>query len=182
MPVKRLHVTPLFVCIGKVLRAQGVSGELKVLSYSDVAGQFQWLEVIYLGPTGELAAPYTVAEVREQGKYVFLKLTAHDSMTAIEHLQNQYCFIPEDELAPLAEDQFYIDNLIGLEVHTVQGEKIGQVTDILQNPANDILVVEYNQRAVYIPMVEEFIEEISIEQDCIRITPINGLLDTYNAY
>ena len=182
MPVKRLHITSLFVCIGKILRAQGVEGEVKVLNYSDVADRFQFLERIYLGPTSELAVPYSVAEVREQGKYVFLKLEAHDSIMAIEHLQGQYCFIPEGERAPLSDDHFYIKNLLGLYVFTVGGEDVGRVVDILQNPANDILVIEHDQGVVYIPLVEEFIEEINIEHNRIRINPIDGLLDSYNAY
>ncbi len=182
MPVKRLHITSLLVCIGKILRTQGVEGELKVLNYSDVADRYHLLKRIYLGPAGELAVPYSVAEVREQGKYVYITLAEHDSVADIKHLQGQYCFIPEEELAPLSDGHFYVKNLLGLQTYTVTGEEVGRVIDILQNPANDILVVEREQGLAYIPMVEEFIEEINVEQNCIRIKPIEGLLDTSNAY
>jgi len=177
MPIIRRYPKLRFVCIGKVLRPQGTAGALRVANYSDLKDRFVGLDVIYIGPVEELVAPYPVDEVREAGKHVIVTLANRRSIEAVEDLCGQYCFIPEEQREPLEEDHYYIEELVGMQVRTPDGESLGEVKAVKQNPANDLLVVDGPRGEALVPMVDAFVRRIDFDTKTIEITPIEGLFD-----
>lgn len=182
MGVKRIKNSDLFVCIGKVLRPVGVEGALKIQNYSDVTDRYKELEVVFIGPTTELAVPYDIESVEYRGKNVVLHLINHESIEQVEHLRGLFCYLPKTEQEPLDEDEYYIDELIGLEIQNTEQEIIGTVKDIIQAPANDVLVINNNGDELLLPMVDEFIKTIDIETGIIVINPVEGILDSTHAH
>ena len=78
----------------------------------------------------------------------------------------------------LDEDEFFIADLIGLDVFTVAGEKVGTLKDVLQYSANDVYVVKGdNDKEYLIPSTLKFVPEINIEEKKMIIDPIKGMLD-----
>jgi len=177
MPVIRRYPKLRFVCIGKVLRPQGTAGALRVANYSDLEDRFTGLKVIYLGPVEALAAPYPVEEARKAGKHWIVTLTEKSSIEEVEDLCGYYCFLPEGQRESLEKDHYYVEELIGMQVRTAGGESLGEVTEVRQNPANDLLIVEGSQGQGQIPMVEAFIRQIDFETHTVVVTPIEGLFE-----
>jgi len=175
MPIERLNIEEQFHCIGKILRPQGVKGELKMQNFSDITGRYQSLEYIYIGPTAKLSIPYKVAEVKETRGYVYLKLQLGNSINDVEHLAGLFCFVPENALPDLPDDLFYIRDLVGMQVYNIGNDHIGIVQDVLQNPANDVLVIKTDDQEFFIPMVDEFIKKIDMDHQKIVIKLIEGL-------
>ena len=78
---------------------------------------------------------------------------------------------------PLPEGQYYHHQIIGLKVRTTRGELIGTVTDILPGKSNDNYIVRGTTGEILIPAIEDVVQSIDLDQKCITIEPIDGLLD-----
>jgi len=78
---------------------------------------------------------------------------------------------------PLPEGQYYHSQIIGLEVRTVQGELLGNITEILTGKGNDNYIVQGNKGEILIPAIEDVVKSIDLDKACLIIEPIPGLLD-----
>ena len=83
-----------------------------------------------------------------------------------------------DQAVPLGKDEYYIADLIGLDVFTEDGEHLGELIDVLQTGANDVYVVKLEDgREVLLPVIRECIKEVNLEQGEVRVHLMKGLLD-----
>jgi 16S rRNA processing protein RimM len=81
------------------------------------------------------------------------------------------------QLPKLEEDEYYWYDLIGLEVVTVDGERLGSIAEIFETGSNDIYVVRGGKREYLIPAVSAVIDSVDLEGGRMLITPPEGLLD-----
>ena len=168
--------------VGKVYRPHGVQGELKVAPETDDPARFAELYTLYLGRDARRTTPYPVEGVRFQqtkrGVTVILKLDGIDDRDAAERAMKQQLFATEEALPPLAEDEVFVHDLIGLNVVTENGASIGTVANMLTLPAHDTYVVRRpGKPEAMIPDVEDFIVELDLNESRLVIRPIEGLLD-----
>jgi 16S rRNA processing protein RimM len=77
----------------------------------------------------------------------------------------------------LPEGEYYHDQIIGLQVITTSGIKLGAVTDILPGTSNDNYIVPGLTGEVLIPAIEDVVKSIELDKGTITIEAINGLLD-----
>lgn len=167
--------------VGRVLRAHGVRGEMKLLPETDDPERFADLETIYLGPRPETAEAWPVTSVRFQqskkGTLVVVRLEGVETPEDVAALRGRAVYALAADLPPLAEDEVFLHDLIGLAVATESGEAVGEVKDVLQMPAHDTLLVARDTLPdVMIPAVPEFIVAVDLEAERIVIRPIEGLL------
>jgi 16S rRNA processing protein RimM len=168
--------------VGRVVRAHGVLGEIKVAPEVDDPSVFEGFSEIYLGPGPNRAVPTPVVSVRfqptQRGTLVILKLDGVGTREAAEALVKLNAYALDEALEPLAEDEFFLHDLPGLTVVAEDGARIGVVRDILELPAQPVLVVERAALPeVKIPLVPEFIVDIDFEGARIVVHVIEGLLE-----
>jgi 16S rRNA processing protein RimM len=85
--------------------------------------------------------------------------------------------IAESDAAPLADDEFYYWQLIGLAAVTHTGDPVGTIKEVFETGANDVLVIEGpDGREHLVPFVASFVE-VDLATKTATITPIPGLLD-----
>ena len=108
---------------------------------------------------------------------VLLSLQGIESRNDAERLRGATLEIPGDQVLPLAENEYYYFQLIGLQVVAESGESIGKVEDIISYPANDVFVVRMGEREVLIPDVPDIICKVDLQNGCLVINPLPGLLD-----
>ncbi len=108
---------------------------------------------------------------------VLLKFLDVDSRNAAEELRNSILMVERsDTEVPEESDEYYDSNLMGCEVRTVSGELIGNVTDVLHLPSQEVLVVGRESMEYLIPFVESIVPTIDIEAKLITVNPPEGLL------
>lgn len=168
--------------MGHVLKAHGLHGAFKVRAETDDPKRFAHLTVLYLGETASVARPLRVQSVQYQptrhGTVVVLRLDGIDTPEAAERLRHQALFADEATLPPLADDEFYLDDLVGLEVRREDGTPVGTVRDVLDLPAHPVLVIARpGQADALIPMVPDFLGELDVQAGSLVIRPIEGMLD-----
>lgn len=161
------------ILIGKITSAVGLKGEVKVYNYSDGVSIYEETPQIYAGEK-----LYEVRSVRTQKNMVVLGLAGIDDRNAAEKLRGTELFVTEADLPELPEGQFYVRDLIGMEVISDEGEKIGLVTDVIQNTAQDIFEVEMESgKRVLIPKVDAYVKQIDGQERRITVHLQEGILD-----
>lgn len=161
------------ILIGKITSAVGLKGEVKVYNYSDSIEIYEETPQIYVGD--ELM---DVISVRQQKNMVVLRLSGFTDRDAAERARGREIFVTEADLPELPEGQFYVRDLIGMQVVTEEGEDLGKVTDVIQNTAQDLFEVELPEgRKVLIPKVDAFVRSIDGEARTVTVRLQEGLLD-----
>ena len=111
-----------------------------------------------------------------KGKAV-IQLSTVNSIKDAEKLRGQVIEIHHSQLHYLPEGQYYHFQLIGLEVQTIRGEVLGNITDILTASSNDNYVVSGAGGEILIPAVEDIVKSVDLARGCLIIEPIEGLLN-----
>ena len=166
--------------IGKIVNVHGLNGEVKVYNYSDSIEIYQRMKAMYFGER-----LIEIRGVREQKGMVLLKLEGIDSRDGAERMRGTEVFVTEEDLPELPEGQYYVRDLIGMEVMLAEdcdgykaGRSLGIVTDVIQNTAQDIFQVEADDgKKVLIPKVDEFVTDINKGERVITVKLIEGLLE-----
>ena len=162
--------------IGQIVNTQGLKGEVRVYPYVDDINRFDELENFYLDKN--FNQEFEVERVRYKGNMVIMKIKGVDSVEMAERLKTKNLYVSRENSVDLDEDEFFIADLIGLDVFTVAGEKVGTLKDVLQYSANDVYVVKGdNDKEYLIPSTMKFVPEINLEDKKMIIDPIKGMLD-----
>ena len=76
--------------------------------------------------------------------------------------------VPRRALAPTGEDEYYVFQLVGLEVAEEGGPVLGTVTDVAPGVANDVLELDSGH---LLPMVEECVVAVDLDGGKIVVAP-----------
>jgi 16S rRNA processing protein RimM len=182
---QRTAAAPQYLVLAKVLRPHGVRGELSVQVITDFPERFWELDKVYLGATAEKAdrlRGYAIDGARPQrsGKHSgtwLLRLHGIDDREAADSLRDQYVFVALDQAVPLADDEVYLFQVIGLQAETPGGEVLGRVVDIIETGANDVYVIRgaaYGE--VLVPAVNGVVLSIDVDAGRMLVDPPPGLL------
>lgn len=163
-----------YFIIGQVLTTQGNKGEVRVLPLTDFPERYLELKTILLD-LKEGLVEVGLERVSYHKQFVILKLAGYDSMDEAEKLRNIYIKIKPEEGVDLPEGHYFIRDIIGLEVFTLEGELLGQIEDVLQLSSNDIYVVKKGKKEILIPAIKDVVKEINIEKRKMLIDPLEGL-------
>ena len=160
------------ILIGKIVNAVGLKGEVKVYNYSDSPAIYEETPEIYVD---DVLMP--VRSVRMQKNMVVLGLVGIDDRTAAEKAKGSELFVTEADLPELPEGEYYVRDLIGMEAVLEDGSRLGTVTNVIQNTAQDIFEVETDEgKQVLVPKVPAFVLDIDPDSRRVTLRPIEGML------
>ncbi|OPZ63724.1 MAG: Ribosome maturation factor RimM [Firmicutes bacterium ADurb.Bin506] len=96
--------------------------------------------------------------------HAVLKLAGIDDAEAAERLRGEELFLAEDDLPPLEEGEYYSFMLVGMDCVDEDGRLLGKVSEVLDRPANDVIVVEAADGGCeyLIPAVEDYVVKVDI--------------------
>lgn len=163
---------PDFFVVGRVLRPHGIRGELRIALETDHPERLQPPLTLYFGPE---RVPYRIAGVRFDRGAMLLKLEGLDSRTEAESLRSLEVAIQADEAVPLQPGEYYVHQIIGLEVWTEGGRHLGQVVEVLETGANDVYVVHGPSGEILVPAIRDVVIEIDLPSRRMTIRPLEGL-------
>lgn len=169
------------VVIGKVLGAHGVRGALKVLPLTDHPERFFQMDRITLEGRGHERLDLELQDVamnESKGLFIIDAVGIDDRDTA-EALRGRMLTIASSERAELEEDEYWIDQLIGLKVYnSSDGCQLGVLEDVLTTGASDVYMIRLTDgRSGAVPAVGEFILDVDIEGGRMMIAVPEGLFE-----
>lgn len=162
----------MMIEIMKITNTHGVKGEMKAQHYAESMMFFKKVKTLY----DKKGNPYTISGIREGKGCVLVTIDGVGDMNAAEGMKNVLLFAKREDFPPLPKGEYYLVDLIGLNAETVDGEEIGEVTDIIESAAQNLLVIKKGDKEVLIPKCDAFVDRVDLEEKKIYITPIEGLI------
>ena len=165
-----------FLKVGVITAPHGVHGEVRVFPTTDDPDRFRSLQEIIL-QRGTVQETHEVHSVKFSKNMVILKLSGIDSMNDAERYRSWDLMIPREQGVPLGEDEYYIADLIGMDVVTAGGEDLGVIRDVMQTGANDVYVVDSEEYGeILIPAIKACIIQVDIRENRMTVELLPGLL------
>jgi len=167
---------PRFLVVARILGAFGLRGEVRAEIMTDFPERFELLETVYLG---DELAPYRLRGHRQLkgGRQVALAFEGGTDRSFAETLRGKLVWIPIAEAMPLDDGQYYVHQVLGLNVETEEGEPLGQLREILVTGSNDVYVVHDGTREVLIPVLKDIIRRVDLAERKMVVRLPAGLLD-----
>jgi len=153
-----LATTEGYVAVGRALSPHGLSGEFRVEPLTDFPERFEVGRSLYIG--GER---HIIEACRWDRGRLYLRLPGIDSAEAAAALRHRLLEIPEREVKPLADGQYYQFQIVGLPVRTTAGLPLGRVSAVLTTGANDVFVVHGMLGEVLLPAISDVIKKVDLE-------------------
>ncbi len=165
-----------FVSVGKILNFHGVQGEAK-LGYSKEREVFlSQIKEVYVQIDNEYKK-LDISRIRFTPKCGIIKFKGIDTLNDILEYKNKLIFVTEETARNfLEEDEFLIDELVGLEVYDGE-KKVGAVVGVSNNGASDLLSVKtLDKKISLVPFVKAIVLSVDIKNRKIQINNLEGLL------
>ncbi len=166
-----------FLRVGVISSTHGVRGEVKVYPTTDDPARFQQLQKVLLDTRKEYLS-LEIDGVRFFKNLVILKFRGHDSIEAVERYKGMDLYVSREDAVPLAENENFIADLIGMEVRTDEGQTLGELSDVLETGANDVYVVKTPEgKEILLPAIRDCILDVNVEEKRMLVHVLEGLLD-----
>lgn len=166
---------PVFVIVGKFRKPHGIRGEIRMSVLTDYPDLLAPGKTIYAGPQ---QIRYTIKALRWHGGDLLISLEELPDRTAVEIFRNVFVSMKSSDIPDLPEGEYYLHQLVGMDVVTDQDEVLGKLEEILITGANDVYLVRNPAgKELLLPVIDDVVREIDLEQGVIRVHLIAGLLD-----
>lgn len=164
-----------FLQVGIISSTHGIRGEVKVFPTTDDAVRFKNLKKVILN-TGKEQIPLEIENVKFFKQFVILKFKGIDNINDIEKYKGKSLFVDRENAVKLEKDEYYIADLIGMQVFTEEG-RLGVLKDVLETGANEVYVVDSDKYGeVLIPAIQQCILDVNVEEQTMKVYLLEGLI------
>jgi len=164
--------------LGKVVKTHGLKGELSIYLDVDVPDEYEELDSLLIERDGELV-PYFIDNLNLQGNRAIVKLEEVTDIATASTLVGCKLWLTLDNLPELDKDQFYYHEIVGYRVVDEEKGPLGIVVSVATLPHQDLLVMEYQEQEVLIPISKDIFLSHDTEAQTIQVRLPEGLLDVY---
>jgi 16S rRNA processing protein RimM len=176
---RRVFIPDGYLIVGQVASVHGLRGEVVVELHTDFPERFQAGIVLLTGP--ELT-PLHVLQARPHKSNMLVRFQDVNSRDEAEELRGAWLYIEEGDAVDLEEGDYWIHDIIGLQVVSTTGVHLGQITDVMSTGANDVYIVQpapgvNRDRELLLPAIADVVQEVDLENGRITVTLLPGLLD-----
>ncbi len=162
--------------VGVITSTHGVRGEVKVFPTTDDAARFKQLKHVLLD-TGREMKPLEIQGVKFFKQFVILKFKGIDNINDIERYKRCPLLVERKDAVELKEDEYFIADMIGIQVETEDGEVFGTLKDVMETGANDVYVIDTEEHGeVLVPAIKECILDVDVEKRKMTIHLMDGLI------
>jgi 16S rRNA processing protein RimM len=164
--------------IGKIVSTFGIKGELVLEHHLGAEPGFGKIKALFLEETHGKFIPYFLEthKNRKAGETLVL-LEGISTPEKARLLVRKKVWLPEIEVKKIAEESSPI-SWLGFVVFDGK-KKLGEVLEVIEQPAQILLRLEINEKEVLIPLNESTLEKIDISKQQIKVKLPEGLLDIY---
>lgn len=157
------------IYIGKIIGVFGIKGELKVFSESDfIDHRFQVGAKILL-KNKKIAKEVMISSMRIHKKMILIRIENNNDVNLVEEYIGCDIYAYYDDVPTLDNNEYYLDDLIGLEVLDENKTHLGNVLDFIAVPQGYILEIKTQNDKILIPFVNEYILDISDDQIIVKV-------------
>ena len=163
--------------VGVISSTHGVRGEVKVFPTTDDANRFKKLKKVILD-TGMEKKELEIQGVKFFKQFVILKFKGIDNINDIEKYKGKSLYVTRENAVKLRKDEYFIADLINMQVVLEDGTLLGILTDVMKTGANDVYCVESEKYGeVLLPAIGECILDVDVEGRKMTVHLMPGLID-----
>ncbi len=154
--------------VGKIVAPHGVRGEVRVVQLSEFPDKVAALKEVEVAGQGRLE----VTAARFHKQFILMKFAGVDSIEQAEQLKNKSLFVSREELGPLPEGRYYIEDMLGMLVVDTAGEELGHLFEVLPTGSNDVYVVKKTgAKDILLPAIKQVVKDIDIKNKKMLVDP-----------
>lgn len=162
--------------VGVISSTHGIRGEVKVFPTTDDVKRFKKLKKVILD-TGRENLPLEVESVKFFKQFAIVKFKGIDNINDIEKYKGKSLLVDRENAVKLRKDEYFIADMIGLQVYTEDGEAFGVLKDVLETGANDVYIIDSQKYGeVLVPAIKQCILDVDIEGQKMTIHLMEGLV------
>ena len=166
-----------YLRVGTITNTHALKGEVKAFPSTDDIHRFSLLKEVYLDEKHG-RRKLTVRSVRYFKNMVILGFEGIDRIEDAEKIKGCDIYVDRKDAVPLEEGEYYIGDLLEMQVFDETGKLLGILTDVLQTGANDVYIVTPAEgKEILIPAIEQCIRSVDIEKGIMTVELLPGLLD-----
>jgi 16S rRNA processing protein RimM len=166
--------SPFYLVVGKFGRPHGVQGEITFAVITDFPERIKSGQTIYVG---EDRTPLRIRRRRATPSGLLLGFRGYDTPEQVRELTGSLVYVRGENLPSLPEGEYYHHQLLGLQVVDEDGQPLGELTDIIENPANDVYIVKPPRGGeILLPAIEDVILSVDLAKKEMRVHLLPGLL------
>lgn len=163
--------------VGVISSTHGIRGEVKVFPTTDDPNRFKKLKKILLD-TGREKKELEIQGVKFFKQFVILKFKGIDNINDIEKYKGKSLYVTREHAVKLKKDEYFIADLIDMQVLLEDGSVFGTLTDVMKTGANDVYCIQAERYGeVLIPAIGECILRVNVEEKKMTIHLMPGLIN-----
>ena len=175
-----------YYLVGKIVNTQALRGEVRVMATTDFPEErFKIGATLAIFNGNKLVETVEVDGHRLHKNFNLLHFKGKDNINDVEKFKGFDLKVAgtEREADELDENEFYYDDIIGLEVYTTEETYLGKVREITSLPSNDVWAIQRPNKGkdILIPYIEDIVLEIDLDDNRVVIDPMDGLIDDVDA-
>jgi 16S rRNA processing protein RimM len=153
-----------------------VRGEITALLHGVTGAELAAIATLRIRRADGTEAPVRVEGARPKGAGWVLRIDGVEDREGAELLRGAVILAPRGDL-PEVPGEWWIDDLVGLEVVSDGGAALGRLVDVWKLPANDVYVVRSAAGEVLLPAIEDVIVGVDLERGTMTVHLLPGLID-----
>lgn len=163
--------------IGKILNFHGIQGELKVGYSENTEHYFTKIEEIYAEKNAKTIT-LTIEKVRFHKNAALIKFKEINSIDEAIEMKGAILKAPKASIEDfLQEDEFYIEDLVGLVAYDQNNKQLGKVSGVAFSKGQDVLFIKDSDNKEHmIPFAKELVPEVNLKEKKLVIKTIEGLI------
>ena len=167
-----------FISVGKILNFHGIQGEAKVGFSKNQTDFFLSLNEVFAKIQNDYK-PLKITRSRLNKNFAVVKFDGINSINDLLPLKGTLLFVDENTIREnLEEDEFLIDELVGLEVVDLEGKNLGFIVGVSNNGATDLLSVKTKSKKIsLVPFVKAIVTDVDLKGKKVTINNLEGLLE-----
>ena len=163
--------------VGAITQPHGIHGEVKVFPTTNDVKRFKKLKEVILD-TGREQKVLEIEGVKFFKQYAILNFKGYDNINDIEKYKGKPLLVTRENAVKLGRDEYFIADLIGIEVYDEDGKYLGVLQKVIETGANDVYEVKFEDgREVLFPAIRQCILDVDMENRKMKVHIMDGLLD-----
>ena len=166
-----------YLQIGVITRAHGVRGEAKVFPMTDDIRRFKKLKRAFIDAKDGFVEVYCVS-AKFFKQFAILSFKGFDTVESIEKYKGCGLFVAREDAVQPGKDEYFIADLIYMQVVDDTGDHKGRITDVIATGANDVYDITLDDgRNLLLPAIKECVLSVDVKGRLMKIHILEGLLE-----
>ncbi len=164
--------------VGVIANTHGVKGEVKIFPTTDAPERFKKLKSVILDAKREKIT-LEIQSARFFKNLIIVKFKGIENINDIEKYKGCDLYVTRENATPLNEGEYYIADLIDMNVVDEDGKELGVLFDVMQTGANDVFVVKLNEseKELLLPNIPDCVLNVDLKARVITVHVLDGLMD-----